>query len=699
MQNSRWSAWRKLTAGIATAAVLGGVMQTLETPTAAAVSGSTPIRVGLLISSGSVSKTTDTVTLSGRGGLRVGFYINGAFTGRYDAASAAKSSLDNYYVVAGEYGSLGEAQNAADSLDSLGFNYDIEVEVRGGAKVYQVINGYYESRGQADSALSRVRSSFSGAVLKGYNRLTTGKVSGQAGAEAKANELRGMGFDAYPLARRDGSYEVWIGNEASAGELDALKARVQAKTGAAYSKGDYNPADYLLIKKTIYGSQEVPHVLLNSAVEEIAFQAKGSPAVIKVMEKANVEYRGSILIQGYNERPNVINYVPLDQYLYGVVPKEMSSGWPLEALKAQAVAARTYAARQIGSKKWGIADITDNTWDQAYLGYTIEGDDATAAVDSTKGQVLTKNGAMIEAVYSSNNGGYTADAREMWGSSVDYLQAVDSKFDYLTAENEPLYYRVQLSNGKVGWMRADNVKKSGKNGAGLETGTVISSATPVRIIPNLYAKVMQNPTAGERVLILDQEREYNTYNWQRGPYSPTEMQNMINGNQFNGYPGVDGPVYDLRVTKWGQGQHIMEIAANGKAVTMPAPDNYRALFDDLSSTRMTIEQLGTYTVLGANGAKTEYPNAKLQGKTLNVISASGTVSTQINGGNEEFVVLDGSGKNRVVKQNQSYILHGYGWGHSLGMSQWGANGMAKNGYTYDQILTHYYVGVTLTPKQ
>jgi stage II sporulation protein D len=396
----------------------------------------------------------------------------------------------------------------------------------------------------------------------------------------------------------------------------------------------------------------------------------------------------------------VINYVPLDQYLYGVLPQEMASGWPLEALKAQAVAARTYAVRRLGSNRWGVADISDDVWDQAYRGYGREAQDTNRAVDETMGQVLMKNGQLIDALYSSNHGGYSGDVREIWGTQgIDYLTAVPSPWDAEATRREPLCYRVQLPSGLIGWMRASGVTKQGANAAGFATGVVNADGQAVRTVPNYYASILVNVNKGTRVVILEEEIEYNTYNWQKGPFSPTEIMNMINNNQRKGYPTVSGPVYDLRVTKYGQGEHMLEVAANGKPITVPNADYYRYLFNDMWSTRATIEQQGTYTVQSASGAKSEYPNAKLEGKELHVVSASGTVTTAINGTNEQFVLLGADGKSRVVTKNQSYIFHGGGWGHALGMSQWGAHGAAVNGYTYDKILKHYYPGVTLTEKQ
>jgi stage II sporulation protein D len=699
MRTRRFQTFRKFSVSLLSVTFLGGLLQIPWAPAAHAISGSTQIRVGLMINSGPLHSTTDTVTLSGRSGLNVGFYTNGSFAARYNTASPVQVSLDNYFVVVGEYDSLDQAQAMQSRVIALGLSADLYVQSRAGKSVYQVVNGYYETSSAVNAAYPKLKNLNSGSTIKGYFRLTTGKLSDRTQAEATAASLRSQSFDAYPLVRRDGSWEVWIGDAASSSELDTLQAALKAKTGTSYSNADYSGADYLLLKTSALQGASVPHAIICSDTEEAAFVPTGSPAVTRVYEHYNREYRGSILVQGNHSMPNVINSLPLDQYLYGVLPQEMSSGWPTEALKAQAVAARTYASRLLGSNKWSVADISDDVYDQAYRGYSRESDDTSAAVDATKGQVLMKNGALIDALYSSNNGGYTGAASEMWNSSADYLAAVDSPFDKVAADQEPLYYRVQLTSGRIGWIKANAVNVTGKNVAGFQTGTITIGGQPVRAVPEASATVLVSATSGDHVVILDQEKEYNSYNWQRGPYSPTDMMNMINTNQADSYPTVSAPVYDLHVSKTGQGGRVMEIVANGTSLSEPNPDYYRALFDDMSSTRMTIDAQGTYTVLGANGAKTEYPNAQQKGQTLHVITASGTVTTAVNGTNDQFVLLGAGGQSRVVAKTQTYVLHGNGWGHGLGMSQWGANGMAQSGYTYDQILTHYYKGVSMTSKQ
>jgi len=122
-----------------------------------------------------------------------------------------------------------------------------------------------------------------------------------------------------------------------------------------------------------------------------------------------------------------INELPLEQYLYGVVPRELGPvAFPLlEAQKAQAVAARTYAIANIGRRASDGYDLRATTDDQVYGGYTAEYALSTRAVDETAGLVATYAGKPIDALYSSTSGGHTADNEESFsGAPVPYLRGV-----------------------------------------------------------------------------------------------------------------------------------------------------------------------------------------------------------------------------------------------------------------------------------
>ena len=142
-------------------------------------------------------------------------------------------------------------------------------------------------------------------------------------------------------------------------------------------------------------------------------------------------YRGQLEVAvSEKKRLNVVNVVGLEQYLGGVVAQEMPSAWPVEALKAQAVAARSYAlARRLPGKGFDLyADVRS----QVYGGVAGERPSTTAAIEATKGQVLLWEGKPIDALFHSTSGGTTIDAAEAFGKAVPYLVGVDDPWSTLS---------------------------------------------------------------------------------------------------------------------------------------------------------------------------------------------------------------------------------------------------------------------------
>lgn len=142
---------------------------------------------------------------------------------------------------------------------------------------------------------------------------------------------------------------------------------------------------------------------------------------------AGKTYRGSVLIKPRTDDPPgflAINIVNLEDYLLSVVPSEMPSAWGLEALKAQSIAARSYAVANLGKHQSEGYDLKANTEDQVYLGVQTESEQSNRAVAETKGKVLTHNGKPITAFFHSAAGGHTEHAEHVWGSKLAYLKAV-----------------------------------------------------------------------------------------------------------------------------------------------------------------------------------------------------------------------------------------------------------------------------------
>ena len=128
----------------------------------------------------------------------------------------------------------------------------------------------------------------------------------------------------------------------------------------------------------------------------------------------------------------VINVVDLEDYVKGVVPYEMNGDWPLAALEAQAVCARTFACRNTKHQNYDF-DVCSGTCCQVYNGTNTATDLSDEAVENTEGECLYYDGELIEAVYHSSNGGATEDAENVWGGRVPYLLGKEDPYEELTS--------------------------------------------------------------------------------------------------------------------------------------------------------------------------------------------------------------------------------------------------------------------------
>lgn len=138
--------------------------------------------------------------------------------------------------------------------------------------------------------------------------------------------------------------------------------------------------------------------------------------------RANRQYRGQMIIKGNNNNFTLINQLGLTPYLSSVVPSEIYASWPLEALKAQAVAARSYTLSNLGRHSHQGYDLCSSVHCAAYNGIVSENQKTTKAVLATKGESAIFNGQIIKAVFSSNSGGFTERSDQIWSQDLPYLR-------------------------------------------------------------------------------------------------------------------------------------------------------------------------------------------------------------------------------------------------------------------------------------
>lgn len=281
-------------------------------------------------------------------------------------------------------------------------------------------------------------------------------------------------------------------------------------------------------------------------------------------------FRGNLILQATKNAFSVVNELPLEQYLYSVVPSEMPASWPLEALKSQAVAARTYALSHLGQFRKRGFDVTNTTASQVYQGVRAEHANSSRAVAETRGLIMTHNNAPILAYFHSTSGGRTENGADLWAPQP-YLQAVDD-VDHAS----PKYtWSTEMPQSSVRARLRDNLK--------INVGEVLA------LQPLSY-------TRGGRIKLM-----------------------RVLGNQ--GEQTVSGEKIRMGLGLNSTFFNVGGVGKDGKLIKEPARD----------------------------------------------------------------------------KVPVSFQFAGRGWGHGMGMSQWGARQLAMDGHPFQNILGHYYRGVRIEP--
>jgi stage II sporulation protein D len=276
------------------------------------------------------------------------------------------------------------------------------------------------------------------------------------------------------------------------------------------------------------------------------------------------KYRGDVqvLINPLNPSTlNTVNSVMIEDYLKGVVPAESSASWPLESLKAQTLAARTYAIANWKKRDNMGFDVMSTVSDQVYKGVEIEHPATNQAISETKGQVILSEGKPINALFFSCSGGHTDNALDVWNADLSYIKGVPD-FD----QAAPRYtWQQTLTNDKL---------KEGLTKLGHDIGSVKS----------------------------------------------------------------------IKITEYTEFKRAKRVQLTGTKGTVEVDAGKLRLATGLNSTFW---------------------------ESIKVIP------------------------NKNQKAPSSFQFDGRGWGHGLGMSQWGARQMAEDGKPYQDIVKHYYTNVEI----
>lgn len=684
--------------GILAGLLLAGAM---HMPASADQSDTTRVRVAMYLDLGSTYKsTTPAVTLKTTAAAEAGFANNSMLEPwlQLGAGGTTRFSISGYKVKAlasADWATVAAAVKKLQSTSDKPVAYAVD---QAGSTAYRVYTGPYVSAAEAQKAADRVSQTLS-ASLKGGKAEARGPLYVSAGSfasQAEAVNLRqtlsAQQAEAVVAMTGPQQYAVWVGGALSASEQSSLQTELSGLyPGISWAPVNENvPA--LLLHRDVTLNLDAPagvdHYELSGEGTKLTIRDDGN-SPIQVVERFARSYRGDFEISKMNGQLALVNELPLEQYLYSVVAGEVPSSWPQEALKAQAVAARSYALYNAGLNKFKVAGLVDTTLSQVYNGTEKEVPSIVQAVDATAGEVLVAaNGQIVEGIFASNSGGVTADSSEVWGNVNPIYSSVTSDGDESAQASLKSWYHVLLSNGVTGYVREDNTALNGTTPAGLQKLTVTTSNVLVRKLPLIQSEV--DPVAklnpGDLAIVLDKVPESSSYAWIRGPFSSDDLVKSLKGKTSTEAPS---PILNLEVTKRGPSGRVTQVKANGQPLDVKYPDSYRSALNSLPSTLFDIVQTGRYTVQGAGG-NTGTGTAT---SATTIQSASGKTTA-----NSGLVVLSGDKTARVIGSTNQFVFVGRGNGHGLGLSQWGAKGLADGGYDYRQILQHYYQNVTIVKE-
>ena len=417
----------------------------------------------------------------------------------------------------------------------------------------------------------------------------------------------------------------------------------------------------------------------------------------------------------------VINYVGLEDYVKGVLPYEIDPDWPAEAQKAQAVCARSFA---LGTSKHNeYYELCNTTNCQVYLGANRATEASDAAVDATQGEYLTYNGEPVIGYFFSSDGGATEDAVNVWGGDYPYLQGKEDPYETYDSS-----WSVTLT--------AEEIRQKLVS-AGYSIGTVANVEVTRRTDTDNVNEVTVTDTTGKQVVIrrddcrtvfgLDSIRYTITPNASASTAATLPQSTSVKIQPSTHVVTVDGERVDpqgyningYNFYKLRDIAYILNGTDSQFNVTWDGANNRIVLTDDAAYQEVGGEMASSASAAIKNVSESD-STIVLDGKTLSL------TGYRINGNNyykirdvgsalgfsvdfdpETEIVLIGSANagqddtqddpkdETPITNAASYTFNGSGWGHSVGMSQWGAYGMAQQGFGYEDILKFYFTGIEI----
>lgn len=344
-------------------------------------------------------------------------------------------------------------------------------------------------------------------------------------------------------------------------------------------------------------------------------------------------YRGSLEIVSYEQGLTIVNELPLEEYLYSVVPSEMPTSYGKESLKVQAVCARSYAYNQLLTNQYSGygAHVDDSTSFQVYNNVE-ENESSMEAVRDTYGKVLDYDGEVITAYYFSTSCGYTSSASEVWMNNTP--------LEYLTGKlqvDEDKTKELDLTEDKKfrDFIINDDYETYDSDFAWYRWQTKVSLED---LKSTIDAKLQTRYNANNRLILT-----------------------LVGGKYVSTPINTVGTIKSITITKRATGGVATEVIIKGSKNTVKVISEYNI--------RILLSPSGNDVV--------RKDDSKISNMSL-LPSA--------------FIIID-----EITKDDKltGYKIRGGGYGHGVGMSQNGVKAMVEAGFKYEEILEHYYTGVNI----
>ncbi|MHB8158386.1 MAG: SpoIID/LytB domain-containing protein [Desulfocucumaceae bacterium] len=235
---------------------------------------------------------------------------------------------------------------------------------------------------------------------------------------------------------RNGQQVAAAGSTIGIQQAGGLMA-VLGENGSVRSIGDSDSLSVIISDGSVSSlKMEKGKISIVGSTGVSSFQGGQDTNLVSVLVSGRAQsYRGDMEFRLQEGGITVINEVSLEEYLYGVLPREMPSSWLLEAQKAQAVAARSFAVAQLGTYNSYGFDLLATQSSQMYGGFDAENSISTRAVNETCGQAVLYSGKPVSAFFHSSSGGYIENAQDVWREQLDYIKAKPDPYD----KNEKQY--------------------------------------------------------------------------------------------------------------------------------------------------------------------------------------------------------------------------------------------------------------------